>query len=389
MDLKTRWESSIAPTYATPTLQLDRGAGVHVWDASGKRYLDFISGIAVCSTGHAHPTVVRAIADQAGRLMHTSNLYATDNVMRLAEKLQQLTGYHRAFFCNSGAEANEFALKIVRRHANVSGKPGAVVIALDQSFHGRLGGTVALTGNRRYQQNFGPLPAQIVHVRANNVNELEAAFARQPVAGIFLEPIQGESGVRPLNEKFLAAVFELAAKHDALVVADEVQTGVGRTGKFLAQERWPAKPDITCLAKGIASGFPLGTTLLNERVTKLLSPGDHGSTFGGNPLACAAGLATLDVIEKEQLVANAEKQGAHLRETIAKIPGVKETRGFGLLVGVELTTPTAKKVKADAESAGLLVNAIGETVLRLAPPLILTTQQADEAVAILAKCIAQ
>ena len=202
-------------------------------------------------------------------------------------------------------------------------------------------------------------------------------------------PIQVESGVPPLTEKFLAAVFDLAQKHDALVVADEVQTGVGRTGKFLAQEGWPGKPDITCLAKGIASGFPWGTTLLNERTTKLLSPGDHGSTFGGNPLAFAAALATLDVIEKEHLVANAQKQGAHLSAALAKVPGVKEVRGFGLLIGVELATPIAKLVKVDAEQDGLLVNAIGESVLRLAPPLLVTQTQVDDAVAILEKVISR
>ena len=390
MSHKERWESVLAPTYATPNLLLERGQGSRVWDASGKAYLDFLAGIAVCSTGHAHPKVVRAISEQAARLMHTSNLYATENVLRLAERLTDLSGYDRAFFCNSGAEANEAALKTVRRHAHAKGQPDAVVVALDGSFHGRTTATVTLTGQPKYQKGFAPLPSGIVHVPANDAGALEAVFAERPVAGLFLEFIQGEGGVKPLEPAYARLAAELCRDGDALLVADEVQTGVGRTGRFLASEWYGLKPDITTLAKGIASGFPLGATLFTERAAKLLQPGDHGSTFGGNPMACAAALATLDVIEEEGLMQNAHEMGGRLRiELMERVPGLKETRGLGLLTGAEFEHANAKKVKADAETAGLLVNAIGEHVLRLAPPLVVAADEVDEAVAVLAKVAPQ
>ena len=388
--LKERWERSLAPTYGTPTLVMERGQGARLWDSQGKAYLDLIAGVAVCSTGHAHPTVVKAIAEQAARLMHVSNLYATENVLRLAERLTQRTGYGKAFFCNSGAEANEAALKAVRRHAHAKGQPDAVVVALDGSFHGRTTATVTLTGQPKYQKGFAPLPAGIVHVPANDVAALEALFAAQPVAGLFLEFIQGEGGVKPLDPAYAKLAADLCRRHDALLVADEVQTGVARTGRFLAAEWYGAKADVTTLAKGIASGFPLGATMMSDRVARLLQPGDHGSTFGGNPLACAAALATLDVIEEEGLMANAAEVGGRLRTTLMeRVPGLVETRGLGLLVGAEFEAPVAKRVKADAEAAGLLVNAIGEHVLRLAPPLVVTPEDVDEAVDVLAKVAAQ
>ena len=389
MDHRTRWESVMAPTYATPQLLLERGAGARVWDAQGRAYLDFVAGVAVCSTGHAHPTVVAAIQRQAARLMHVSNLYATENVLRLAERLTARTGHGKAFFCNSGAEANELALKVVRRHAHAQGRPDAVVLALEGSFHGRTTATVALTGQPKYQKGFAPLPAGIVHVPADDAEALARAFAAHPVAGLFLEPIQGEGGVRPLAPAFVEAAFRLARAQGALVVADEVQTGMGRTGRFLAQERWPRRADVTTLAKGIASGFPLGAVLLADEAARLLAPGDHGCTFGGNPLACAAALATLDVLDAEDLVRHADETGAYLRERIlAEVPGVAEVRGEGLLVGVELRDPIARRVKADAEAAGLLVNALGDKVLRLAPPLVVTRADVDEAVRMLAKAAA-
>ena len=389
MTLKERWEASYSPNYATPSIMLDHGKGVEVWDANGKRYLDFLAGIAVSSTGHAHPHVVAAIARQAGRLMHTSNLYANEPNVALAEKLRGITGYDKVFFSNSGGEANEAALKLARRFAHVKGKPEAMIISLEQSFHGRTTGTVRLTAQPKYQKDFGPLPTQVMHVRANNVAALEKAFAENPVSALFLEPIQGESGVRPLLPGFVKRAAELCQQHDALLVADEIQTGVGRTGKFLAFEHAGVKADVTTLAKGIASGMPLGATLMTQRVASLLAPGDHGSTFGGNPVASAAAVATLEVIESERLLENATAMGAYLREQIAaKVPGVKETRGLGLLVGVEFAEPKAKKIKADAEAAGLLINAIGETVLRLAPPLVVKREHVDEAVATLAKVAA-
>lgn len=386
MNLKERWEQSLAPNYATPTVMLDHGEGVEVWDANGKRYLDFLAGIAVSSTGHAHPRVVDAISKQAGRLMHTSNLYAHEPGVALAERLREITGYDKVFFSNSGGEANEAALKTVRRHAHRTGKPEAFVLSLENSFHGRTTGTVTLTAQAKYQKEFGPLPTQIAHVRANNSAALEKAFAERPISGLFLEPIQGESGVRPLSNAFVETAARLCKEHGALLVMDEIQTGVGRTGRFLAQEHFGVKADIVTLAKGIASGMPLGVTLLSQRAASYHEPGSHGTTFGGNPVACAASLATLGVIREERLMDNAEKMGAYLREQLmSKVAGLKETRGLGLLVGAEFVGPKAKQAKQNAEAAGLLVNAIGETVLRLAPPLIVKREHVDEAVQILAK----
>lgn len=388
-NLKERWEANLAPNYGTPTLQLDHGKGVEVWDANGKRYLDFLAGIAVSATGHAHPRIVEAVAQQAGRLMHTSNLYAHEPGLALAERLRQLTGYDKVFFSNSGGEANEAALKTVRRHAHRTGKPDAFVLSLEQSFHGRTTGTVTLTAQPKYQKEFGPLPTQIAHVRANHVGALEKAFAERSIAGIFLELVQGESGVRPLAASFVQRAAELCKQHDALLVLDEIQTGVGRTGRFLAQEHFGVKADIVTLAKGIASGMPLGVTLFSQRAASYHEAGSHGTTFGGNPVSCAASLATLDVMRDERLVENADQMGAYLREQLkARVPGVKDVRGLGLLVGMEFTEPIAKRVKADAENAGLLANAIGEHVIRLAPPLLVTRAQVDEAVSVLAKVAA-
>ena len=388
MELKARWEASIAPTYGTPTIALARGEGCRVWDTNGKRYLDFIAGLAVSSTGHAHPRVVAAVREQAGRLFHTSNLYATEEVLRLAERLTQLTGYDKAFFCNSGAEANELALKTARRHAHATGRPNAVVLALDGSFHGRTTATVTLTGQPKYQKNFDPLPAQIGHTPTNDIAALEVAFARQPVAALFLEFIQGEGGVLPLDPKFVAAAARLCRENDALLIADEVQTGVARTGRFLASEWYGVKPDITTLAKGIASGVPMGAVLFTPKTAALLAPGDHGCTFGGNPLSSAAALATLDVIEDEGLVYNAWERGGQLRTALMEsVPNVSEVRGLGLLNGIEFHEPIAKRAKIDAEAAGLLVNAIGDHVLRLAPPLVVTSDECDEATQILRKVV--
>lgn len=383
MDLKTRWEKSLAATYGTPEIMLSHGKGMHVWDADGRRHLDFIAGLAVTSTGHAHPRIVSAVQAQAARLVHVSNLYATENALTLAERLLLQTGYDKAFFCNSGAEANELALKTVRRHAHATGRPDAVVIALDGSFHGRTTATVALTGQPKYREGFAPLPGGIVHVPAGDVAALEQVYATQDVAGMFLEFVQGEGGVRPLSADYVHAARSLADAHDALLVADEVQTGIGRTGRFLAQEHFGVRADVTTLAKGIASGYPLGAVLFTPRAAALLSAGDHGCTFGGNPLVCAAALATLDVIDDERLLQNAERVGAYLRAALAKLPGVREVRGLGLLVGVEFERPIARRVRADAQAAGLLVNAIGEHVVRLAPPLVASRGDVDDAMAIL------
>lgn len=383
MDLAQRWESAFAPTYGTPRLLLARGKGSRVWDAAGREYLDFIAGLAVCSTGHAHPRVASAIAEQASTLMHVSNLYANEPALRLAERLQQLTGYRKVFLANSGTEANELALKVVARHARATGRELSV-LAAEGSFHGRTAGSLTLTRQPKYQEGF-PLVPGVRGVPYNDVAALERAFRESPPTGVFLEPVQGEAGVVPATREYLAAARRLCDRHAALLVLDEVQTGIGRTGAFLAQSHAGVRADVTTIAKGLGSGFPVAAVLFTDATASLLKPGDHGCTFGGGPLAAAAALATLDVVRDEGLVANAMLVGEHLRESLAKALGeaAQEVRGMGLLDAVVLAQPNAKESRDRAEAAGLLVNAVGDRVLRLAPPLVATHDEVDEAVRIL------
>lgn len=383
MELAARWEAAFAPTYGTPRVLLARGAGVRVWDAAGKEYLDFIAGLAVASTGHAHPRVAQAIAEQAATLLHVSNLYANEPGLRLAERLKQLTGYGKVFLANSGTEANELALKVVARHARARGRPFSI-LAAESSFHGRTAGSLSLTRQPKYQDGF-PLVSGVRGVPFNDTAALERAFAEDPPAGVILEPVQGESGVLPATREYLTAARRLCDRHGALLVLDEVQTGVGRTGAFLAQSHTGVRADVTTLAKGLGSGFPIAAVLFTDGAASVLSPGDHGCTFGGGPLASAAALATLDVLRDEGLVANAQLVGAHLRERLAKDLGedAQAVRGLGLLDALELREPKARAVRDRAEAAGLLVNAIGDRVIRLAPPLVATTDDADAAARLL------
>ncbi|MHB8585976.1 MAG: acetylornithine transaminase [Thermoplasmatota archaeon] len=415
MTLQARWESVFARNYGTPRVLFTRGEGMRLWDDKGREYLDFIAGLAVASTGHAHPKVQAAIAKQAGTLIHVSNLYSNEPALALAERLQRMTRCARVFLCNSGTEANEFALKVVARHASHAAGPSAGtspststgptgaratagagheapyrVLAADGSFHGRTAGALTLTGQPKYRRGF-PLVPGVEYVPFNSVAALEAAFGQPgaPVRGLFLEAIQGEGGVRPASLDYLKTARRLCDQHGALLVMDEVQTGIGRTGRFLAQEHAGIQADVTTIAKGLASGFPIGGALLHGPAADAVAPGDHGCTFGGGPLAAAAALATLDVIEEEGLVANAEAVGQYLRDGLAKTLGeaAKDVRGWGLLDGVELATPNAASVRDAAERAGLLVNAIGDRILRLAPPLVATTGDVDKALAILRQCV--
>lgn len=391
-----RWEAAMAPNYTTPAIQLLHGKGSHVTDADGRTYLDLLAGIAVNSLGHAHPDIIRAVTTQIGLLAHTSNLYANAPSLRLAERLQARAetlgaGRYKTIFQNSGTEANEGALKLVRRHAHAQGMPEAVVVAFENSFHGRTTGAVRLTGQAHYQENFGPLPAQIVHIPFNDPGALERVFRDHKVAGVFFEAVQGEGGIMPLHSDAANALRKLCADNNALLVADDVQAGVGRTGKFFGFEHDHLVPDVITLAKGLGGGLPIGAILIHPKSQQLLGPGAHGTTFGGNAVACAAGNAVLDVLERDALVPRAGRLGerfmTELRDQGGNL-GVA-ARGRGLLIGVPLTSPKAPDLVTALRGKGILVGQAGKTVLRIAPALNIPEEELLGAVPTIVEAIGQ
>ncbi|WP_158169613.1 acetylornithine transaminase [Mycolicibacterium smegmatis] len=373
MTLQSRWEAVMMNNYGTPPLSLVSGEGAVVTDADGREYLDLLGGIAVNLLGHRHPAVIEAVTTQLNTLGHTSNLYATEPGIALAEALVgQLGTQARVFFCNSGTEANEVAFKITR----LTGK--TKIVAAEGAFHGRTMGSLALTGQPSKQAPFEPLPGNVMHVPYGDVAALEAAVDDQ-TAAVFLEPIMGEGGVVVPPAGYLVAAREITSKHRALLVLDEVQTGVGRTGAFFAHQHDGIVPDVVTMAKGLGGGLPIGACLAVGATGDLLTPGLHGSTFGGNPVCTAAGLAVLKTLAAEDLVARAGVLGKTLSHGIEELghPLVDKVRGKGLLQGIVLTVPSAKAVETAARDAGFLVNAAAPEVVRLAPPLIITEGQIE------------
>ena len=359
-----RTTAQLLPTYARHDVTFVSGDGVWLTDADGKRYLDLLAGIAVVSLGHCHPAPLAAAHRQLDAVWHTSNLYSTEPMLRLAELLSGRFGGARAFFCNSGAEAIEAALKWARK---ATGKP--VVVALEGSFHGRTHGALAATGQPGKRAAFEPLAPAVRFAGLNDTGSLAAAVGPD-VGMILIEPIQGEGGIHPASAEFLAAARSLADEHGALLVFDEIQCGVGRTGSFFAWEQLGLTPDAVTLAKGLANGLPIGALLVADGAPEGFEPGDHGSTFGGNPVACAAATAVVETLDDE-LLAAVQAQGEALAAGLAALPGVLEVRGRGLMLGAELGRPAGPVVAAALE-AGLLVGSAGETVLRLTPPLTIT-----------------
>ncbi|MEU5915164.1 acetylornithine transaminase [Streptomyces sp. NPDC047141] len=360
--------------YGTPPLALVRGEGSTVWDEEGRAYTDFTGGIAVNALGHAHPALVSAVQEQAARLGHVSNLFVSEPGVALAERLIELLGRPgRVFFANSGAEAAEAAFKIARR----TGRPQ--IVAAQGGFHGRTMGALALTGQPAKQAPFAPLPAEVTHVPYGDTEALRAAVTER-TAAVVLEPVQGEAGVVPAPEGYLRAAREITRDAGSLLVLDEVQTGIGRTGHWFAhQADRGVEPDVITLAKGLGGGLPIGATIAFGPAAALLTPGQHGSTFGGNPVACAAGLAVLETIEKEELLAHVTRVGERLRDGVTALrhPLVREVRGAGLLLGVVLAEPVAARVQRAAQDAGFLVNAAGPDVVRLAPSLTVPEERAE------------
>ena len=380
-------------TYARKPVAFERGEGVWLYSSAGNhdRYLDALSGLAVCGLGHAHPAVTAAIAEQCARLVHTSNLYAIPLQEKLADRLCRLSGLDAAFFCNSGAEANEAAIKLARLHAHAKKKPDAQVIVTENSFHGRTLATLTATGNLAFHAGFEPLLPGFVHVPYDDLGAVQAALEKSPGgAAVLVEPIQCEGGINIPAPGYLAGLRELCDHHDALLILDEVQTGNGRTGKWFCYQHEGVHPDIVVTAKGLGNGVPVGACLARQPVADLFSPGSHGSTFGGNPLACRAALATLDTIENQHLCSRAHELGDYMLSALQKKlsgwPWVKEVRGKGLILGIEMTQPCSTVVDL-CLAQKLLVNVTSERIIRLLPPLIMEQDQADTVVDILAGCI--
>jgi acetylornithine aminotransferase len=377
-----RWNTVVQNNYGTPSIALIKGKGIVVTDADGRDYLDFLGGIATSILGHAHPAIVKAVSKQVSILGHVSNFYAHPNAIFLAEKLVRMTGDKGAkvFFCQSGAEANEAAFKLSRRTGKVR------VVAAQGAFHGRTMGALSLTGQPAKREPFLPLIKGVKHVPYGDIGAMRKAVTKK-TAMVIIEPIMGEAGVIVPPADYLQQLRTLCDEKGALLVIDAVQTGMGRTGDWFGYEYSGITPDVITLAKGLGGGLPLGAMIALGKAAELFQPGDHGSTFGGNSVTTAAGLAAIDVIESKKLLAKVKKQGAYLIQELALIPGVKEVRGAGLLLGIELDSLKASDIATAMRNAGVLVNAANETTIRIAPALIVTDAQINKFISIFRKVI--
>ncbi len=393
--------SHVMNTYANLPVHLARGEGVWLWDEDGRKYLDGLAGIAVNTLGHGHPRLVAAIADQAAKLIHSSNVYKVRLQETLADKLAALSGMDKVFFCNSGLEANEAALKIARKYGHDRGIAHPEIVVYDNAFHGRSIATLSATGNVKVQKGFEPLVPGFVRVPMNDIGALEQVAVERPgVVAVFLEAIQGEGGITPARVEYLKAIRALCDQQGWLLMIDEVQCGIGRTGKWFAHQWAGIQPDVMPLAKGLAGGVPIGAVVAKGAAAEVFGPGNHGTTFGGNPLACRAALETLSVIEDEHLLANAEHVGQTIRSVFSRelssVAGVLDIRGRGLMLGIELACPCAeipKRALQYSADYGLLVNVTQDRVVRLLPPLVMNdgeaTMLAEGVVALVREFLAQ
>jgi len=384
---------TLMSTYRRMPVSFERGEGAWLWDTEGRRYLDALSGIAVCGLGHAHPGIREALCDQAGRLVHTSNLYGIPLQEALAGELTRLSGMDRAFFANSGAEANEAAIKIARLHGHKKALDKPAIVVMENSFHGRTLATLSATGNRKVQAGFEPLVQGFVRIPYGDLEALAAVAENSPeVVAVLLEPIQGEGGIRIPPAGYLRGVREICDTHDWLMMLDEIQTGMGRTGRMFAFQHEGAVPDVMSLAKGLGNGVPIGACLARGAAAELLGPGSHGSTFGGNPFACRAASAVLEILQADALVDRAAQLGraflSGLGRELADIGGVRDIRGLGLMIAIELDRPCGDLV-AHALSQGLLINVTADSVIRLLPPLILSDKQAQDLIVELGALVRQ
>lgn len=383
-------------TYGRLPVALSHGQGCHVWDINGKRYLDALGGIAVNTLGHNHAKLVPALQDQLSKLIHCCNYYHIPDQEVLAKKLVELSGMSNVFFCSTGLEANEGAIKLARKFAHDKGIERPEIVVYEKAFHGRSIATLSATGNAKIQVGFGPLLEGFIRVPVNDIKSLREATANNPnVAAVFLEAVQGEGGVRPMHLDYLREVRALCDERDWLMMIDEVQCGMGRTGKWFAHQWAGITPDVMPLAKGLGSGVPVGAIVAGPRAAKIFSPGNHGTTFGGNPLAMRAGVETIRIIEEDGLLAHATQVGTHLSQGLKAAlaaemanGGVKEIRGQGLMIGIELSKPCGVLMQQSLDK-GLLISVTADSVIRLVPPLILTQSEADEVINILCPLIQQ
>jgi len=379
--------SPLMNTYARLPVALSHGEGSWVWSTDGRRYLDALSGIAVNTLGHNHPRLTAGLRDQVGRLIHTSNIYGIPLQEQLAARLVALSGMTNVFFCNSGLEANEAAIKLARKHGHVKGFDFPKIIVFEGAFHGRSLATLSATANPKVHKGFEPLVEGFIRVPLNDMAAVRNALLAHPdVAAVFLESIQGEGGIRPAQIAFLKSLRSLCSDHDVLLMLDEVQCGIGRTGKWFAHQWAEVLPDVMPLAKGLGSGVPIGAVVAHGKAAQLFEPGNHGTTFGGNPLAMRAGLETLAAVEEEGLLQNAAERGEQIRRGLEAgltgLSGITEIRGQGLMIGIELHAPCGALV-GKALEAGLLINVTADRVVRLLPPLVLRAEEADQIVSLL------
>ncbi|MDZ4146545.1 MAG: aspartate aminotransferase family protein [Burkholderiales bacterium] len=380
-------------TYARLPIALSHGKGCRLWDTQGKSYLDGLGGIAVNTLGHAHPKLVPALQDQIAKIIHSSNYYHVPNQEKLAAKLVELSGLTNVFFCSTGLEANEAALKLARKFGHDKGIERPEIVVYEKAFHGRSIATLSATGNPKIQAGFGPLVEGFIRVPLNDIEALKQATEGNPnVVAVFFETIQGEGGIHPMRVDYLQQVRQLCDARDWLMMIDEVQCGMGRTGKWFAHQWAGIQPDVMPLAKGLGSGVPIGAVVAGPKAAHIFQPGNHGTTFGGNPLAMRAGVETIRIIEEDGLLDNAARVGAHLKAALTRelgaLPGLREIRGQGLMIGVELDRPCGVLVQRCMEN-GLLISVTADSVIRLVPPLIMSTAEADELVGILCPLVQQ
>ncbi len=378
-------------TYGRVPIAMSHGQGVRVWDVNGKQYLDALAGIAVNTLGHNHPRLVPALQDQLAKIIHCSNYYHVPGQETLAAKLVELSGMSSVFFCSTGLEANEAAIKLARKYGHDRGIERPEIVVYEKAFHGRSIATLSATGNEKVQKGFGPLVEGFIRVPLNDMDALRKATEGNPnVVAVFFETIQGEGGINPMRVDYLQQVRQLCDQRDWLLMIDEVQCGMGRTGKWFAHQWAGIKPDVMPLAKGLGSGVPVGAVVAGPKAANIFQPGNHGTTFGGNPLAMRAGIETIRIMQEDGLLENAACVGAHLmaalRRELGALPGVTDIRGQGLMIGVELAKPCGVLTQRAADN-GLLISVTADNVIRIVPPLILTQAEADEIVALLAPLV--